>query len=249
MAQAPPSPATPPTWASEAFVKVGGGRGFLVAAPHHSVWVVTAAHCLWRLPPAHPASYTAERTYARLLGPWGKRKPSVFAECLFVDPVADLAVLSEPDSQDLSAEWDAYQALVAGRPTLRIRARALREPCHGWLLTLDGRWSGCTLTPAGRNGTSLSMADAESEAVAPGTSGSPILVDDGSAVAVVSVGSSMNPMLAVGLPDRVFPLSHPSRLRNITKENLWDLPPEVRARFVEARARFKESMAQMKHDG
>jgi hypothetical protein len=204
--------------------------------------VVTAAHCLPVLPPAHPASYTEERTYARLLGPLGKRKPTVFAECLFVDPVADLAVLSEPDSQDLSAECDAYQALVAGRPTLRIRARALRQPCHAWLLTLDGRWSGCTVTPSGRIATWLSMSDAESEAVAPGTSGSPILTDDGCAVGVVSVGTSMNPMLAVGLPDRVFPLAHPTRLRNGNKDKLAGLPPDVQARL-------NELMARMKHEG
>jgi hypothetical protein len=31
---------------------------------------------------------------------------------LFVDPIADIAVLGEPDDQDCFEEWRAYKALV-----------------------------------------------------------------------------------------------------------------------------------------
>lgn len=53
-----------------AIVKVGDGRGFLIG--NQSPWphrVITAAHCLPHLPPAHRGSFTEDRTYANLLGP------------------------------------------------------------------------------------------------------------------------------------------------------------------------------------
>src|SRR5438876_7822759 len=89
----------------DAMVAVGEGRGFLIAhpEPHQSPLVITAAHCLTatlsgsQLPPPHRWAYTLERTYPNLVGPLGAR-PTIFAECLFVDPVADLAVLCGPDS-------------------------------------------------------------------------------------------------------------------------------------------------------
>jgi quinol monooxygenase YgiN len=54
--------------------------------------VVTAAHCLPKLPPAHAAAYWQERPYANLLGRLDCGKTKVYAECLFADPVADIAV-------------------------------------------------------------------------------------------------------------------------------------------------------------
>ena len=36
----------------------------------------------------------------------------VWAECLFADPVADIAVLGVPDEQYLSSEAAAFEALV-----------------------------------------------------------------------------------------------------------------------------------------
>ncbi len=56
-------------------------------------------------PAAHGASYTEERTYRDLVGPLG-RKRAVCAECLFVDPVADIALLGPPDSQDLGEQHE-----------------------------------------------------------------------------------------------------------------------------------------------
>src|SRR5437867_2361147 len=92
-------------------LKVGGGRGFVVNGDRDRL-IITAAHCLPRFPPCHGLSYTEERTYAKLLGPLGRKKPTVWAECLFVDPVADIAVLGPPDGQELYDEWGAYERLV-----------------------------------------------------------------------------------------------------------------------------------------
>lgn len=87
-----------------------GGRGFVIE--HHGTrYVLTAAHCLPKLPPAHPWSYTEERTFQDLLAPLGET-PTVWAECLFVDPVADIAVLGQPDNQALGDQADAYDELV-----------------------------------------------------------------------------------------------------------------------------------------
>lgn len=107
-------------------MKVGDGRGFVLKRredfrlPHFMKGrlIVTAAHCLPKLPPAHRASYLHERTYANLLGPLnGKR--NIWAECVFVDPIADIAVLGSPDNQELSEEAEAYDALIDKTPVLR----------------------------------------------------------------------------------------------------------------------------------
>ena len=55
------------------------------------------------------------RTYANLLGHLGE-SPTVWAECLFVDPVADIAVVGKPDSQSLYAENEAYYELMPDIP-------------------------------------------------------------------------------------------------------------------------------------
>jgi hypothetical protein len=73
------------TVSTQAVVTVGDGRGFVVKH-HHERVIITAAHCLPFLPPPCTVSYLKERTYKALLGPLGS-DPTVWAECLFVDPV------------------------------------------------------------------------------------------------------------------------------------------------------------------
>ena len=125
---------------------MGDGRGFVM---EHRVYfdfgdgsgyrklrrkvVVTASHCLPH-PPKMPCYSYRETTYANLLAPLGE-KPTVWAQCLFFDPVADVAVLGEPDNQELSEEWDNYHALVEGRNPFAIAAP---ESGEGYMLALDG---------------------------------------------------------------------------------------------------------------
>ena len=45
-----------------------------------------------------------------MLGPLGAA-PTVACECLFINPIADVAVVGVPDTQTLSDEADAYRAL------------------------------------------------------------------------------------------------------------------------------------------
>jgi hypothetical protein len=182
-------------------VKVDGGRGFVIEhrirvhfrdsetvqsrRRSHSVksrLVVTAAHCLPNLPLAHAYPLPEERIYQNLLSSLDGAKSNVWSECLFADPVADIAVLGCPDEQNLDEEADAYHALTDDVPTLVIaKARSGR----GWLLALDRvSWIPTTiLLVSNIYGTTLSIDPPEA-----GMSGSPILNDAGQAVGIVAVG-------------------------------------------------------------
>ena len=158
--------------------------------------MITAAHCLPHLPPAHPASYTDERTYRHILGPLDG-EPRVSAECLFVDPIADIAVLGSPDNQALFAEAIAYNNLTEAGGVLGIGT--VTEPSQGWLFALSRQWETCTVDAGEWGGRRLNVRGAPQAAIAGGTSGSPIIVN-GRAVGVVSCGEDLNPVLATVLP-------------------------------------------------
>jgi hypothetical protein len=207
-------------------IRVGkGGRGFVVAGKRDR-FVITASHCLPKFPPRHPAAHYWERTYAKLLGPLGGRY-TVMAECLFVDPVADLAVLGPPDNQALYEQAEAYEALtesvtpmvLADLPLTGSSVKrklpnggeiAIPMPRKGEgparLLSLDGKWFACRLTATER---SLWIWDAEQPIVG-GMSGSPIVNDTGAAVGVCCTAGGLvghepreggpNPFLTRQLP-------------------------------------------------
>jgi trypsin-like peptidase len=179
-------------------VRVGDGRGFIIV---HRVklrrprnlekrislrpfvehrLVVTAAHCLPKMPPTTPAAHSYERTYAGLLGTLDGHTTDVSAECLFADPVADIAILGCPDEQEFSAEL--YESLIEEAPALRLGT--VRNG-RGWLLALSGdRWIATTLQVSfGPKGAFLSTGPTVS-----GMSGSPILNDAGRAVGLVAIG-------------------------------------------------------------
>ena len=133
---------------------------------HYPLVVLTAAHCLPFLPPAHPFSYLEERTYQALLGPLGA-KAAVWAQCLFADPVADIAMLGSPDEQRLSEQANAFDDLIsASKPLLignapkqgRERAqlpgggkfggtffRKIPGRSTARVLSLDGKWLDCSI--------------------------------------------------------------------------------------------------------
>ena len=101
--------------ALHAVIAVGEGRGFIVEAiDRRDRSIITAAHCLPHMPPAHPWAYLEEKTYQGLIGPLGGER-SVWAECLFVDPVGDLAVLIGPDNQELYEQAEQYEDLIEDR--------------------------------------------------------------------------------------------------------------------------------------
>lgn len=176
-------------------IRVGGGRGFVVehrtlfepGSGFHRVRrkvIVTASHRLPHAPKVLSAWDYKLATYERLLAPLGEGL-SVWAECLFFDPVADVAVLGEPDSQVLGDEWDDYHALVADRRPFSLAAPSTG---NGYILAPNGTvW---TPTPLRVFEWMLGRSLSSGPTIA-GQSGSPILDGKGRAVALVSVGAEI----------------------------------------------------------
>lgn len=205
---------------SSSVVKVGYGRGFVVKHGRDRL-ILTAAHCLFKngrpkLPPPHAFSYLHEKTYPKLLGPLGTKptKLTVWAECLFADPVADIAVLGTPDTQELAEHAEAYDALVESAKPLVIADAPkmghkwvqpsyagadpfeVATPWQGlaYVLSLDGEWLNCTVTH-GR----IALSVNDEGLIASGMSGSPIVSMDGKAIGLLSTGN-INPVLRDSLP-------------------------------------------------
>jgi trypsin-like peptidase len=178
--------------AARAVVAVGKGRGFVVETQDDRV-VITAAHCLPKFPPRASISHTEERTYPKLLGKVGGRR-SVCAECIFLDPVADIAVLASPDDQELAAKADEYNELTKAATLSRV-SELKTETVSAWVFPLKGPPFQCVVQ-ASRRG----LLWIEKAKIVPGMSGSPILAEDGSAIGVVVTPNGPNPSLASHLP-------------------------------------------------
>lgn len=179
-----------------AIVTVGEGRGFIVEGDERR-FVVTAAHCLPRLPPCESAASHEDRTF-KLLGRLGD-EPSVWAQCLFANPVADIAVLGSPDDQACSREAKDYGDFVDGTKPLPVTKTAVEG--SALLLSLSNHWFKCSIITDGR---SLWISYAVKETVG-GMSGSPIVTEEGAAIGVVctsdqSRGGGPNPSLFNDLP-------------------------------------------------
>jgi hypothetical protein len=197
---------------TSAIVAVGAGRGFLVEKQNGERLVITAAHCLPFLPPSHPGSYPQERTYANLVGLVGG-SGTIWVECLFVDPVSDIAVLGTSDDQ-LFDESDAFDAFVEAQPAFPLAAPpTVSIPVA--LMDLAGEWVPCTARLQGERSLAV---EGPIHAYAPGTSGSPIVNEDGAAVGLVSCGSYLNPALARCLPVWVWEHLRPSEGINDSRQ-------------------------------
>ena len=142
---------------------------------------------------------------ANLLGPIGA-EPKVWTECLFANPVADIAVLGPPDDQELGDEAEAYEALVESVTPFSISDAP--EQGQVWLLSLERKWFSCeTSSATWVNGPIWLTTHPKN--IQGGMSGSPIVSDSGAAVGVITLGSNMkdigpnsgpNPRLVRDLP-------------------------------------------------
>jgi hypothetical protein len=195
--------------ATHAVLRVGDGRGFVVAVRREHFpqpVIITAAHCLPLFPPAHSFSHLEERTYERLLGPLGG-ETTVWAECLFADPIADIAILGEPDSQALYDKCEEYARLVEAIKPLRIADAPEDGPAL--MLSLDQQWLPCRVKHYG--GPTLTTSETKTVG---GMSGSPIITEDGKAIGVVVIGSNSevdgpHPRLMFCLPGWALPNRRP----------------------------------------
>jgi hypothetical protein len=172
---------------TRSIIKVGDGRGFVIDGEADRL-IITAAHCLPFFPPCISFSDLHERTYRELLAPIGE-EPIVWTECLFVDPISDIAILGPPDSQELSNEWEQYDELVD--PLDPISVADAPEDTPAWLLSLDKHWRQCMVRHVGGP---LWLYDAK-DGIHAGMSGSPVLLGDGSAIGVVCVAGGIDPRL------------------------------------------------------
>jgi hypothetical protein len=181
-------------------VKVGDGRGFVVLrrmkVPQEirrqvrgglrmvkfveQRLIVTAAHCLSATIPCVSSPDSSQRI-VKGLGTLDASKSDIWGECMFADPVADIAVIGEPDNQQFDEQADAYNDLVESVSVLSIGEA---ESGPGWMLSIDRKWTPATLEVFSNiYGTSLATGPTKA-----GQSGSPILNSIGKAVGVVAIG-------------------------------------------------------------
>jgi hypothetical protein len=170
-------------------VRVGEGRGFVLQARRRGGRVVvTAAHCLPELPPL--LSLVDERTYAAIIGPIGGEL-TVPAECLFLDLIADIALLGTPDNRAYPAQSATFSAFVEDLAPFRVSLLDDRSEIPVRILSLEGEWLPGQATSFGEG---LFLSDCE---VIDEMAGSPIVTMDGAAVGVVGTEVDM-PMSRLG---------------------------------------------------
>jgi hypothetical protein len=171
-------------------VRVGDGRGFVVSAGEYDRYVITAAHCLPKHPEPHLANDANELTYA-IIGPVGRKKPTISAGLCADNLIDDVAVFSEPDGQVLWDECQSYEkftaaaALVTGKPPVAVEPYNWRTTTGtaAWVLSLDRKWQPCLVQNGGRF---LWIKEASIEG---GMFGSPIIDANGAAIGLISTGN------------------------------------------------------------
>jgi len=204
-------------------VKVDGGRDFIIV--HHAKvpnftrrkgirarscaekrMIITASQCLPNVPAPDKAPDYIDRTFLDLVASLDNSHRDISVECVFVDPIADIAVLGCPDAQQLNDKADAFNAMIEEPPALRIgHARSGK----GWILSLQGRRIRTDVQlHVNRYGPSLFIGPTE-----PGMSGSPILNDAGRAIGVVALGSDATNASGVRRNERVGP--QPKLIRSL----------------------------------
>jgi hypothetical protein len=175
--------------ATASVVQVGDGRGFVVEVANKYFGyarrlIITAAHCLPKMPPPITAMYLHEKTWLNLVGPL-RGKPGIAVECLFFDPISDLAVLGPPDDQELYEQTEAYEAFLESLTPLPI-AEA-EETGEAWFLFLDKRWFSGRFDRIHWGSMWFSKLE---QPIFGSMSGSPILNSEGAAIGVVNLGDT-----------------------------------------------------------
>ena len=164
---------------TKSLVRVGDGRGFVVEEKrglclYPKRFVVTAVHCLPRIPkPPGRQESLWEETLSDVLGRLGRARPRIWAECLFIDQVGDIAVLGSPDNEERGEQAEAHEELVEAATPLSIGAAvAWDAPTPVSLIALDGS----SILGAARRFRNLLWTQESSQPIVPGMSGSPCLI-------------------------------------------------------------------------
>jgi hypothetical protein len=184
---------------TDAVITVGDGRGFVIEATviqwdqiFSRRYVVTAAHCLPTIPLCGVEHDLSEVTYKSLLSELGEA-PYVWAECLFVNPVADLAVLGNPDWKWKDHANVYYEFVRSVTKPLKIGVApgerydpSMDNDGEAWLLSLDRHWFECRVHYLNDYGPLWVYKTAEP--IRGGMSGSPIVLADDTAIGVLTTG-------------------------------------------------------------
>lgn len=168
-------------------ITVGEGRGFVVEHRGEHL-VVTASHCLPWLPSGFGIAYSEEHVYRNMLGLLGSA-PTAPCECLFINPIADVAVVGVPDTQTFSDEADPCRALLECATPFRITEAP--EKARGFLLSLEGEWFGCQVQWMKRVDGPLWVSKPV-QPIEGGMSGSPIVSETGNAIGIVAASVMEN---------------------------------------------------------
>jgi hypothetical protein len=175
--------------AAKCLVKVGNGRGFVVEEQpglclYPKRFIITAAHCL-PLDTLEPDAFLdpAPPTFPDLLGKLDG-DASVWAKCLFIDQIGDIAVLSAPDNADLYDQIMAYEELVeAAMPRSIGAAVPWNAPTPVSLIALNGS----PILGSAEPYSNLLRVEKTSQPIVPGMSGSPVLDQNGAAIGIVTL--------------------------------------------------------------
>jgi hypothetical protein len=117
-------------------VQVGDGRGFIIATKRVR-YVVTAAHCVEPLPPPQPARYSSDVTYPNFIGPLGGER-HVWAECAFIDLIADVAVFGQADNHEQALAYVELTEQATPFPIGKLRFSRQRLRPREVEMTIDG---------------------------------------------------------------------------------------------------------------
>ena len=174
--------------ARRGIVTVGEGFGFVAEAENGDRIVITSFHCISSadFEGQDPLIDPVPPIYSAQLGAFGE-KPTVWADCLFANPLVDLAILGSPDERG-PEDIERYYALVTGASSIGISE--IPPNASGLLFSPHGEWFTCTVSR--HLDGPLWIKDA-AEDIPCGMSGSPIFSRTGAAVGILCSTDSREP--------------------------------------------------------
>jgi hypothetical protein len=182
----------------------GGGRGFVVGA-RGKRYVVTARHCLRKMPRSnfigafvgnlvrtdHESLWMPDRDPVYFVSPtWTKpitrqqeaefRRGAIALQPVLIHSGQDIAVLGDPSDGS-----EAYDAFVGSREALGLAPPPSTELFSARLLSLDGAWFGCQVQWHCDDYPIVYIKEFDKPLLS-GMSGSPVIDDSGRAFGIVS---------------------------------------------------------------